>query len=616
MALRLWIAMVMALALAALSASPAGQRWEQSYGLGLLYTLRGAVEPPDGALIIALDSDTIGWLQRNARDLDRVAEGFEGCLTPHALEVMERSRNVNLVPRALYTCLLARLGPHRPKAVAIDVKFNAERPDDAAFARAIAEAGNVVLLEGISRTGLITRARPTEAIAWAGRSTAHFQTNGVDGRTVTAYATRIGPFPEVANMPLAVWQMVEDASDPPDLAPLQPVWFYGPPGVVPTVSMRQVFERGATAKLPLDLSSHAVFIGVSDRIRPNAEDHFRMPMPITAPDRIAGVEVAASAFLNLKAGHVLWRPDPLTGLGLTTLVLAVMFGAGLLLGGWRGLLAVPVLGGLYLGGALAAFTALPAWLPVFTPVFLGLPIGIAAVQLRRYANARAIVRRLVPHQIADRWLSDLHVDRGTGALENATIMFIDLVGSTAIAEQTDPHSLEQILNIYYDAAAAEIETRDGMITEFKGDGILALFSDRIAGPEHAAKACDAAWAASSAVHDRGRAELPDAFSSIRLRIGLHTGEVTTGVIGSRARFNFNALGDSVIVAARIEQYGKEIADQREDIILLSGATRQAARLDAAGLSDEGVIRLRGRRAPVQVSRMIAAPRTNVVGAEV
>ncbi|MEL6478660.1 MAG: CHASE2 domain-containing protein [Pseudomonadota bacterium] len=597
----------MALFLAAVLMTSMGQRWERGYGLGLLYTLRGPVEAPPGAMVIALDSDTVAWLQRNARGLDAVADGFGTCLTPHARDVMERSRNVNLVPRALYTCLLERLAPLRPRVIAIDVKFNAERPDDAAFASAIAKAGNVVLLEGVSRTGLITRARPTEQITEAAMGTALFQTNGVDGRVVTGYAAQVPPFIELPSMPLSVWRsFAGDGAGEPALQPFQPVWFYGPPGAVETLSMRQVFEAGASA-LPKDLSDRAVFIGVSDRIKPNAEDHFRMPMPIGAPDRIAGVEVAATGFLNIVHGHLLLAPGPGARFLITTAALALIFGTGLGLGGWRGLVAVPLLGGLYLGAALVAFQMGPLWLPVMVPVVLGVPLGLAAVQLQRYATARDIVRRLVPHQIADRWLSDARVDRGTGDLEAATIMFVDLAGSTAIAEAHDPHALERILNIYYDAAAGAIERHDGMITEFKGDGILALFSARVAGEAHPRKACAAAWAASAEIHALGRRELPGIFGTIQLRFGLHTGEVATGVIGSRARFNFNALGDSVIVAARIEQYGKKIPEDGRDVILLSGDTRRQAALSPETVRPIGATRLRGRSEETELFRLIAAP---------
>ena len=603
MVFRLALSLSAALVLSGLLLTPFGQRMEQSYGLGLLYTLRGTVEAPGEALIIALDSNSIGWLQRNVRDLPSVAEGLDTCLTPHALDVIERSRNVNLVPRALYVCLLERLSPLGPHTIALDVKFNAERPDDLAFAQALARAGNVLLLEGIGGADLVTRTRAAKVLREAAAASAMFQSNGVDGSVATGYAVRHPAFPSVAAMPVLAWQRYTLQTDQP-ADPFQPVSYYGPPQTVRTLSLRAVFETGASAALPTDLSDKVVFVGVSDAVQPSAQDHFRMPMPLGRADLIAGVEIAATAFLNLVHGQTLSRPGLGAEMALVAACLAAMLVLSLSLQGIWGLLAAPVIGLGYLAGSTLLFAGAYIWVPVFLPIAIGVPVSLAAAQLLRYARARDIIRRLVPHQIADKWLREVEVQRGTDALESATIMFIDLAGSTRLGETLAPKALEQVLSVYYDGAAQAIESRDGMITEFKGDGVLAIFNESIAGRDHAQKACAAAIDVSSRVQTSGRAQFPEIFHTVRLRFGIHSGQVAMGVIGSRERFNFNALGDSMNVAARIEQYGKTLGDDGRDIILLSGETRDQTDLPDAMLEAIAKIRLRGRREETRIFRLI------------
>ena len=71
-------------------------------------------------------------------------------------------------------------------------------------------------------------------------------------------------------------------------------------------------------------------------------------------------------------------------------------------------------------------------------------------------------------------------------------MFTDMVGSTALAERLGEDAFRKVMNRYYSAATAAVEANDGMVVEYMGDGILALFTSGVAGPDHATKACLAA----------------------------------------------------------------------------------------------------------------------------
>ncbi|MEM9141259.1 MAG: adenylate/guanylate cyclase domain-containing protein, partial [Pseudomonadota bacterium] len=247
------------------------------------------------------------------------------------------------------------------------------------------------------------------------------------------------------------------------------------------------------------------------------------------------------------------------------------------------------------------FAEARVWLPLAVPVFVTSILLCLGALAARYAFARAMVGRLVPKPVAATLMGGTSAERRAAWSEDATIMFTDLVGSTAMSEQMSQLEFTDATNVYYDNVTDLVEGHDGMVVEFQGDGIVAMFTESVAGEAHAEKACRAALALARQLDDRN-AEAPDA-APLRIRIGLHSGLTATGDIGARQRFTFKALGETVILAARLEQHGKELKTGDENIILLSGATRAGA----PGLHGEfdavGPVELRGRSAPIDVYRM-------------
>jgi class 3 adenylate cyclase len=162
--------------------------------------------------------------------------------------------------------------------------------------------------------------------------------------------------------------------------------------------------------------------------------------------------------------------------------------------------------------------------------------------------------------------------QGEGALSGetgeATILFTDIAGFTTIAEQLAPHALVTALNDYLETVLAPIRAHGGVVNTFIGDGLFASFNMPLACEGHAAAAVRAAVDIQRAVGGRTFGVEGVAFAT---RIGISTGSVIGGSVGAGQRMSFTLLGDTVNLAARLEELNKEHGTR----ILASESTRDA-----------------------------------------
>lgn len=604
---------LLALLLGLVSLTPFGQRFELEAGLASLYFLRGTVPPPDEAIVIGLDRGSIEWLELHANDLARAAPRLDRCISPHARAQLQSVRGVSGLPRGLHGCLIRALAERAARVIAFDILFRVPIPrEDDAFAAEMARAGNVVLFERI-RTDpppaggapLPIRQSPRPIFAAAARGTAFFLLDAPSGNTVSGYIAALADIPERAMPEAVLRQFTGVAPSRPAEGAVRAIWLYGPARTIPTYSLRDVFAADAPHALPRDLSRVAVLVGASDPDRPGSKDHYKVPIAGAEARDIGGVELAATAFLNLLHGKELQRPAPPVRLGAVVgFALVLLLAASQLPGGW-GLAAVLPLTGLYALLGWLLFARVPLWLPFAVPVYLGGPVAVLVALASRYAFARSLVARLAPRKVAALLLKGTDTLRHAAQAEPATVMFTDLAGSTRMADRLSELEYAGVLNRYYDAVNKAIEAHGGMVVEFQGDGVVALFSESVTGPAHATRACAAALALCAELPRALPPEAGDTATS-RLRIGINTGTTATGEIGARDRFNYKALGDTVNVAARLEQHGRKLDDGSGDVILVSDDTRAASGLPGERFEPLGEVTLRGKAAPTGIARLLPA----------
>ena len=207
--------------------------------------------------------------------------------------------------------------------------------------------------------------------------------------------------------------------------------------------------------------------------------------------------------------------------------------------------------------------------------------------------AAAELSRFVPDQVARRAKSaDEGLEAGQGDVGEATILFTDIEGFTTVSESLSPRQLITVLNEYFGVVTEPIIRHGGVINQFQGDAILATFNMPEPLSEHAASAVRAAMEIRSLLADRQFGE----GIALRSRIGLNTGEVVGGLVGTPERLGYTVHGDEVNLAARLEQLNKEHGTR----IIVSQRTVELAASGQFEFRHLGTTSVRGRRAAVEV----------------
>ncbi|HEX4885300.1 MAG TPA: adenylate/guanylate cyclase domain-containing protein [Casimicrobiaceae bacterium] len=201
--------------------------------------------------------------------------------------------------------------------------------------------------------------------------------------------------------------------------------------------------------------------------------------------------------------------------------------------------------------------------------------------------------RFVPSEVAARArTAEASLAAGEGETTEATVLFLDIEGFTTIAERMPPEDVVGTLNDFFAAASAPIAQRGGGVNQFLGDAIVATFNAPRACATHASSAIRAALDILALTASRTFG--PGVRLSVR--IGINTGPMVCGLLGTPDRLLYTVIGDEVNLAARLEALNKNYGTR----IIVSEATRRAAGADAFPFTPIGEVQVRGRSRPTPV----------------
>jgi adenylate cyclase len=230
-------------------------------------------------------------------------------------------------------------------------------------------------------------------------------------------------------------------------------------------------------------------------------------------------------------------------------------------------------------------------------------VGTLAVHYLLAAFERQRVRftfsRFVPEEVVDQVLSEGEGELQLGGVRReSTVLFSDLRGFTSYSEAREPGEVVEVLNVYLGEMTDAIMDHGGTLVSYIGDGIMAVFGAPLEQPDHADRAIAAAqemldvrlpafcrWMQTSG-HGEG----------FQMGIGLNSGEVMSGQVGSERRREYTTIGDTTNTASRLEGMTKGT----EHSIFIADSTRQARMKPEPELVSVGELEVRGREMPLRV----------------
>jgi adenylate cyclase len=351
------------------------------------------------------------------------------------------------------------------------------------------------------------------------------------------------------------------------------------------------------AELRAWVEDRLVIVGDTSEV---SHDYFETPI-----GTVYGVEIIAAIVDTLLRGA------PLQPAGLPWEALAaLLLGTAVLL---TARMPRPLPRLLVTAGAYLAWAVVAVWLYAAVGVVLSMSyallagvVGVLAVNVRFYLDERsqkALIRDAFGQYLSPKVVSELVRDPGKLALggENRemTAFFSDLAGFSTIAETLGPTELVALLNEYLTLMCEVIADYDGTIDKFEGDAIMGFWGAPIAREDHARLACYAAidmQKALAGLRERLRA---DGRPLLFARMGLNSGEMLVGNLGSDQRMDYTVMGDAVNLASRLEGANKFYGTA----IMISEGTRTLAG-DAVETRELDRIRVVGKREPVTVHELL------------
>ena len=240
-------------------------------------------------------------------------------------------------------------------------------------------------------------------------------------------------------------------------------------------------------------------------------------------------------------------------------------------------------------------------------------VGKALVRSKAESrHVRQVFGRYVAPDVVEEILSDTNQLKLGGELREVTVVFSDIRGYSTLSEHMSPEQTIDLLNRYFSAMSEIINRYRGTIIEFEGDAILTVFGAPLNQPDHARRAVATAvemleeverlnvrWDADG-TSDQWRGI---GLANFRIRVGVHSGPVVVGNVGSESRTKYAVIGDTVNIAARVESMNKVL----RTTLLLTRQTIDAIGESSWSLRDLGEQEVRGRREPVHVYTVEGLP---------
>lgn len=381
-----------------------------------------------------------------------------------------------------------------------------------------------------------------------------------------------------------------------------PVYFAGPAGTYSTYSAADVHDGITLEQDPDAFRGKIVLIGATSL---SLQDIYPTPFSATSPT--PGVEIVANTIDTLINGKFMTYAPPWMAFLIILAAAGVAYLITLSKHPSRTIILMGVAMLAYLVAAFVLFSNQRYILPTIAPLvmlFLGviLPTLEQAVsQEQEKRRVRNLFSRFISPEMVDLMMKTQDLN-SVNKRADLTIIFTDIRGFTTLSEKLTPEGVVSLLNPYLEAMSQVIYKHGGTVDKYEGDAIIAFFGEPVPYKDHAARALRA-----SLDMRKSLAELRDKWtregrpSQIEMGVGINSGEVFVGLLGSEQRINYTVIGDNANLAARLQDLTKTYAWP----ILISESTYQQVK-DEFDTELADAVTVKGKTKAVNVYKVIGA----------
>jgi adenylate cyclase len=368
--------------------------------------------------------------------------------------------------------------------------------------------------------------------------------------------------------------------------------YTGPPGAftsVPSEPVVALARSGTTPDADNPFRDRIVLVGATFL---ESRDSFPTPTGL-----MSGVEIQANMVNTLLARRTLLPPPWYLNLALLTAVCVSISLLSLWLRpAWLALVALGLVAAL-VAASYEAYTRGGYWLDFLAPLLGTLAYLQGAHWLRR-RRLRSAFGQYVSPQVMDQVLR-----QGSslgGEVRRVTVLMSDLRGFTTISENLPPEVVSAMMNEYFTAMVDVILAHRGLVQDFIGDAIMAVYGAPLDDPEHCWHAARSAVGMHAALESLNRAWEADGRGPLAMGVAVHTGPVFAGTLGAPRKKKYAVLGDTVNLTSRMEGLNRDLGTG----ILISGAALAVLR-DRVVVRDRGRVAVKGRREPVDIHELLS-----------
>jgi adenylate cyclase len=513
-------------------------------------------------------------------------------------------------PRRYHARLIDRLTKAGAALIVFDVFFGepTDAEDDRLLSEAVKKSGKVVLARVIESTQdpLFSRQiilNPlTSLCAAACGIGVSILTPDSDGVVRHFYLTLAGQ----KTLPSEVVRLLKpDLALPPDFSGL--IRYAGPPQHLESMSYHRILEEEVPV-LRERVQDRVVLVGrmiEGDSYSQGQVDAFRTPYSRGSTKFMSGVEIQGNVINNLLTGtwgqeiSPEWRTGLYLGILLAFSLVAVLLSPG------ASLVVLAALGLVMFLGTWAALCFLRVWID---PVLLGVGlVGIYGVNLFTHHLSGLQEKRwlhqafthYVPQEVVETLLA--HPERlELGGVElEATVIFADLAGFREVSQNMAPRDLVNLLSDYFTPLTDIVLAHGGTLDKYMDSSLMAVWGAPLPQEDHARRACQAALAMQRRVEDDLRERQARGQAFLGLRLGLHSGQVMAGNVGSRERFNYTIMGDTVNLAHRLQELNRHYGTH----LIVSDVSRSLAGMGFF-TRELDQVKVRGRKKPVTIFELV------------